>query len=136
MTLCFRQKWCDTAEGIAQAAARQAAGGKAQTFASRLVQCFELGWFAGVSDAQDNGMEHTEWIEPALQLLSVSRGDIVMELGHMVGHGVVAAVEALERAKESAGQQPHDRIKALQAKTEQLQAKLDGLKAPQTRPGS
>ena len=132
MTLCFRQKWCDTAEGIAQAAARKAAGGKAQTFASRLVQCFELGWFAGVSDAQDNGMEHTEWIEPALQLLSVSRGDIVMELGHMVGHGVVAAVEALERAKESAGQQPHDRIKALQAKTEQLQAKLDGLKAQQT----
>jgi len=76
----------------------------------------------------DNGMAHTEWLTPALDLLSVKSGDIVMEWGYCVGHGVVRTLGALEEARKVAGQQPDDRIQQLVEETDQIKLELADLK--------
>lgn len=125
-------KWSDTDVGKAQAAAvfeRKAHGEPEETIGDRIGAAFESGWFRdSVSDGMDNGMSHVEWIAPALDLLSIKSGDIVMEWGYCVGHAVVQALASLEEARKIAGQQPDDRIAALVEETDALKAELASLK--------
>lgn len=126
------QKWCDTNVGMAQAAAelqRKMKSGSEETTGDRIGAAFESGWFRdSVSDGLDNGMSHVEWIAPALELLSIQSGDIVMEWGYCVGHAVVRALASLEKARQAAGQQPDDRIAALVDETDALKGELAELK--------
>jgi hypothetical protein len=125
------QKWCNTDVGMAQAAAvlERNMKGASETTGDRIGAAFESGWFRdSVSDGMDNGMSHVEWIGPALDLLSIKSGDIVMEWGYCVGHAVVRALASLEKARQSAGQQPDDRIAALIDETDALKAELAELK--------
>ena len=126
------QKWSDTDVGKAQAAQvleRKMKGRPEESTGDRIAAAFESGWFRdSVSDGMDNGMCHVEWIEPALHLLSIQSGHVVMEWGYCVGHAVVRALASLEEARRVAGQQPDDRIAALVEETNALKTQLAELK--------
>ena len=126
------KKWSVTPEGRAQTEAkleRSTSGLPEETVGDRLMTAFQAGWFQdAVSDGMDNGMAHTEWLSPALDLLSVNSGNIVMEWGYCVGHGVARTLAALEEARKVAGQQPDDRIQQLVAETDEIKLELADLK--------
>ena len=130
------RKWCDTDVGMAQAAAvlqRKKKSEPEETTGDRIRAAFESGWFReSVSDGMDNGMSHVEWIGPALDLLSITSGNVVMEWGYCVGHAVVRALASLEEARQKAGQKAEaDRIEALVEETNALKAELAELKDQQ-----